>query len=64
MLTTGDLLVEHCRNIAVGPAYAVQDDGHLILRAGNRVGLLDGTRVVANGRLTVEIDTDLQLVAP
>ncbi len=60
----GDRIEEHCRNIAVGPDFTVGGGGDLTLRAGNRVGLLDGTTVVADGLLTIEIDTALQLTPP
>lgn len=60
----GDRIEEHCRNIEVGPDFLVGDGGDLTLRAGNRVGLKDGTRVTAAGRLAIEIDPTLQLTPP
>ena len=60
----GDRIEEHCRNIVVGPDFLVGGGGDLTLRAGNRVGLRDGTTVAADGQLSIEIDTDLQLVLP
>ena len=60
----GDRIEEHCRNIVVGPDFLVGGGGDLTLRAGNRVGLLDGVRVAADGQLTVDIDEALQLTPP
>ena len=60
----GSEIVEHCRNIATGDGFVVGSGGDLTLRAGHRVGLLDGTRVAADALLTIEIDPDLQLVSP
>ena len=60
----GDEVVEHCRNIALGPAYTVGKGGDLTLRAGNRVTLANDASVASGGTLAVEFDPALQLIAP
>ena len=55
---------ENCQNIFVGPDFLIMSTGALTLRAGRSVTLGNGTSVDPPGQLTVEIDTDLQLVPP
>jgi hypothetical protein len=60
----GDEIVEHCRNIVLGPDFVVGSGGDLTLRAGNRVALASGTTVATGGERTIEIDPALQLTPP
>ncbi|MCP4201750.1 MAG: hypothetical protein GY769_07440 [bacterium] len=55
---------EHCQRIVLGPDFIVFGSADLTLRAGSAVVLGNQTTVDANGRLTIEIDTDLQLLPP
>ncbi|MCP4200994.1 MAG: PQQ-dependent sugar dehydrogenase [bacterium] len=58
----GTEIIEHCRNITLGPNFTVGAGGDLTLRVGNKVTLRNGTTVA--GLLTVEIDPALQQTPP
>ncbi|HEX6203534.1 MAG TPA: hypothetical protein VF100_11065, partial [Thermoanaerobaculia bacterium] len=47
---------EACRSVVAGPNVTVGSSGTLMLRAGESVVLGSGFRVLAGGRLAIEID--------
>lgn len=51
----------NCQAIVVGPDFSVADPGNLTLRAGRKVALGNTTSVGSGGRLTIELEPDLQL---
>ncbi len=56
----GTMTKTACLTIDVGPDYTVTSTGDLTLRAGDEIGLGNGTSVAPGGKLTLEIDRSLR----
>jgi hypothetical protein len=61
---SGEQTYENCQRIVTVPNFAVTGTGNVTLRAGSAVLLGEGTEVDLGGRLTIELDPDLQLIPP
>ncbi len=63
-IVSGTETRENCQVIVVGPDFSVASPGDLTLRAGKTIELGNTTSVDTDGKLTLEIDPDLQLSPP